>query len=98
MNIVPFNENILIRPFPTQEKTESGVIIPKSAQERPSKATILAVSEELIKRLQRENVSDDRLPKEGNIVHHVKNCGVPVIENEELLYMVRYQECLYKED
>lgn len=99
MKVVPFNEGILIRPFPKVEKTEGGVIIPDTVQERPSKATVLEVSEELNLRLKKEGVKDENLLKTGDVIHHVKNCGTPIGQDEEgkELYMVRYVEIFFKE-
>lgn len=95
MNIVCHNENLLVRPFPKKEKTEGGVIIPDTVQERPSKATVLSVSEQLIKRLEKDGVKEERLIKEGDVILHVKNAGVPIEgDNGEGLFMLRYQECL----
>lgn len=97
--IVPFNEGVLILPFPKKEKTESGVIIPDTVQERPSKATVLAVSEELTLRLKKEGVKEENIIKEGDVIHHVKNCGTPIGKDDEgrEQYMVRYVEILFKE-
>lgn len=97
MNIIPFNENVLVRPFATKTKTDGGVIIPDTVQERPSKATVLAVSEELNKRLEKLGIK--YVINEGDVILHVKNCGIPIVgDNGEGLFMLRYVECLSKID
>lgn len=96
MKITPLNEYILIRPFPKVEKTQGGVIIPDTVQERPSKATVLAVSEELTKKHDWEK----NPIIVGDIIHHVKNCGTPIGQDEEgkELYIIRYVEIFFKEN
>lgn len=96
MNIIPFHENVLIRPFPKKEKTEGGVIIPDTVQERPSKATVLAISEALGKKLNELGNPNFKI-NVGDVILHVKNCGTPIEgDNGEQLFMVRYVECLCK--
>ena len=88
MNVTPVHEKILVRPFPVEEKTESGIIIPANAQERPSKATVLAVG---------EGIKDRPMEfKPDDVVYHVKNCGVPIEVDGEVLYLLRDIECLAK--
>lgn len=88
MNIVPVHEKLLVRPFPKEKETASGIIIPDTIQERPSKATVLAVGNGLKDRPMEFNV--------GDIVYHVKNCGVPIQVDNEVLFLLRDVECLAK--
>jgi len=43
MNIKPLSDRVLVRRLDVDEKTAGGIIIPDSAQEKPSEGKILAV-------------------------------------------------------
>ena len=42
MKIQPLGERVLIEPLAAETKTASGIIIPDTAKEKPSKGTVLA--------------------------------------------------------
>ena len=81
MNIRPIGINILVRPFESTKKTESGILIPETAQERPSLATVVAVGEGLKDR--------PMVIQPEDIVYHVKNCGTPIACENEVLYFMK---------
>jgi chaperonin GroES len=39
----PLNDRVIIKPDPTEEKTESGFVIPETAKEKPQRGTVVAV-------------------------------------------------------
>lgn len=43
INIKPLADRVLVEPIAAETKTASGLIIPDSAKEKPSKGTVLAV-------------------------------------------------------
>ncbi len=43
MKFRPLHDRVLIRPSSEEEKTAGGIIIPDTAQEKPSEGTVLAV-------------------------------------------------------
>ena len=43
MNIKPLADRVLIRPTAAESKTDSGIIIPDTAKEKPLKGEVLAV-------------------------------------------------------
>lgn len=43
VNIKPLADRVLIEPLAAETKTASGLIIPDSAKEKPSKGTVVAV-------------------------------------------------------
>jgi chaperonin GroES len=43
MNIKPLSDRVLVRRIDVDEKTAGGIIIPDSAQEKPSEGEVLAV-------------------------------------------------------
>ena len=45
MKIKPLLDKVVLEPIEAEEKTVSGIILPSSAQEKPSLATIVAVGE-----------------------------------------------------
>lgn len=43
MNIKPLGDKVVVKPAKAEEKTESGIILPGSAQEKPHQGTVVAV-------------------------------------------------------
>ncbi|WP_010249170.1 co-chaperone GroES [Myroides injenensis] len=43
LNIKPLSDRVLIEPLPAETKTASGIFIPDTAKEKPSKGTVVAV-------------------------------------------------------
>jgi chaperonin GroES len=39
----PINDRIVVKPFPAEEKTIGGIIIPDTAKEKPQKGEVVAV-------------------------------------------------------
>jgi len=48
MNFTPLGERILVKRAEETNTTSSGIIIPDNAKEKPSRATVVAVSSEVI--------------------------------------------------
>jgi chaperonin GroES len=49
LNLKPIagtSNRVIVEPAPAETKTASGIYIPETAQEKPSKGTVVAVSEE----------------------------------------------------
>ena len=81
MNIKPIGINILVRPFESTKVTAAGLVIPETAQERPSLATVVAVGEGLKDR--------PMVIQPEDVVYHVKNCGTPIACENEVLYFMK---------
>lgn len=45
MNFTPLLNNVLIEPLEGEQKTQSGIIIPDNAREKPQKGKVIAVGE-----------------------------------------------------
>ena len=45
MKLKPLLDRVVLKPVEAEEKTVSGIILPSSAQEKPSIATVVAVGE-----------------------------------------------------
>ena len=43
MNLVPLEDRVVVQVIETEEKTSSGIVLPDTAKEKPSKATVIAV-------------------------------------------------------
>lgn len=43
MTIKPVGDKIVVRPIEVEEKTESGIVLPGSAQEKPHQGEVIAV-------------------------------------------------------
>jgi chaperonin GroES len=41
--IKPLGDRVLVEPAPTEEKTQSGIIIPDTAKEKPQRGRVVAV-------------------------------------------------------
>ncbi len=76
MNIKPLGERVLIEQIEAETKTASGLIIPDSAQEKPLKAKVVAVSEEV------------KVVKKGDAVLYAKFTGTELnIDNKNYIML-----------
>ena len=85
MNIKPLGDKVVVKPAKAEEKTESGIILPGSAQEKPHQGTVVAVG---------PGARDDKgnhIPldvKEGDRVSYGKFGGVDLkYDNEEYVVL-----------
>ena len=85
MNIKPLGDKVVVKPAKAEEKTESGIILPGSAQEKPHQGTVVAVG---------PGTRDDKgnhMPldvKEGDRVIYGKFGGVDLkYDNEEYVVL-----------
>ncbi len=85
MNIKPLGDKVVVKPAKVEEKTESGIILPGSAQEKPHQGTVVAVG---------PGARDDKgnhIPldvKEGDRVIYGKFGGVDLkYDNEEYIVL-----------
>lgn len=85
MNIKPLGDKVVVKPAKVEEKTESGIILPGSAQEKPHQGTVIAVG---------PGARDDKgnhIPldvKEGDRVIYGKFGGVDLkYDNEEYIVL-----------
>lgn len=66
----PIRNQILIRPFPPDEKSEGGIIVPDSFKARNNRAQVVATGEGTKKRPMNVKV--------GQVVYNVFDYGLPV--------------------
>jgi chaperonin GroES len=43
MKLVPLEDRVVVKVLEQEEKTSSGIVLPDTAKEKPSKATVLAI-------------------------------------------------------
>ncbi len=74
-------DKIIVKPFPSDNKTSGGIFLPDSLIERKSKATVVAAGK-----------SSDL--KTGEIVFHVKHAGKEVEIEGEKYFIIRDSDVL----
>ena len=85
MNIKPLSDRVLVRRLNVDEKTAGGIIIPDSAQEKPSEGEILSVGPG--ERDESGNIHNLDVSK-GDRILFSKFAGTEVkLDGEELLIM-----------
>jgi chaperonin GroES len=83
-SIKPLGDRVVVRPKPAEEKTDSGLIIPDSAQEKPQKGTIVAIGPGRVE----NGTRIDLTVEEGDEVLYGKYAGTEVkLGGEDLLIM-----------
>ena len=83
-SIKPLGDRVVVRPKPAEEKTESGIIIPDSAKEKPQKGTIVAIGPGRVE----NGTRIDLTVAEGDEVLYGKYAGTEVkLGGEDLLIM-----------
>lgn len=78
--IKPKNQQVLVRPFPSDEETVGGIYVPESCRERNNKATVVAAGSGTEKHPMQYKV--------GMVVHNIKDCGEPFVICGEILYLM----------
>lgn len=80
VNIKPLADRVLVRPHEAEEKTESGIIIPDTAKEKPQRGTVVAVG---------KGTKDEEMEvKEGDEVLYGKYAGTELnLEGTDYLMM-----------
>ena len=85
MNLVPLEDRVVVQVMEQEEKTTSGIVLPDTAKEKPSKGTVLAVGPG------RYDESGKLLPvpvKKGDIVVFAKYGGTELkLDGEEYLVL-----------
>jgi chaperonin GroES len=82
--IKPLSDRVLVQPAPAEEKTDSGIIIPDSAKEKPQEGTVIAAGPGKV-----ENGSKIEMSvNEGDKVLYGKYSGTEItLDGDEYLIM-----------
>jgi len=87
MKVENLRDRILVIPDPPETETESGLIIPVNAQERPSRGKIAQVG---------EGLADEKMElRVGDTAVYGKHVGVPVVIDAQLLLIMRQADVLF---
>jgi len=82
--IKPLSDRVLVQPAPAEEKTDSGIIIPDSAKEKPQEGTVVAAGPGKVENGNKIEMSVE----EGDKVLYGKYSGTEVtLDGEEYLIM-----------
>jgi chaperonin GroES len=82
--IKPLSDRVLIQPAPAEDKTDSGIIIPDSAKEKPQEGTVVAAGPGKVENGNKIEMS----VSEGDTVLYGKYSGTEVtLDGEEYLIM-----------
>jgi chaperonin GroES len=76
-HFTPLSDRVAVRPDPVDETTESGLIIPDSAQEKPQRGTVIAVGPGRIENGSRIEMS----VREGDAVLYGPYAGTEITMN-----------------
>ncbi len=86
MNVKPLADRVLIQPTAAEEVTASGIIIPDSAKEKPSKGKVLAVGN--------GTKDEEMVLKAGDTVLYGKYAGTEIKLDGEKVLIMRQSEVL----
>ncbi len=84
MAFKPLMDRVLAEPMELEEKTESGIIIPDTAKEKPQQATVIEVGD------------DVELVKKGDVVVFEKYAGNEIKIDDKKYVILKEDEILGK--
>jgi chaperonin GroES len=84
MKLVPLEDRVVVKVLEQEDKTSSGIVLPDTAKEKPSKATVIAAGPGKYD----DGVLIPMPVKEGDIVVFAKYAGTEVkLDGEEYLVL-----------
>lgn len=89
MNLKPIGERVVIKKLEAEKKTQSGIVLPESAQEKPQYAEVVAISSDILN----DNEKKDSL-KEGDKVIYSQYAGTDVKIDGENYVVLAYKDVL----
>jgi len=92
MKLKPLHDRVVVKPATADEKTASGIILPDSAKEKPTRGKIVAIGSG---RVNKENGKVTALSvKAGDEVYYGKWSGTEVEVDGEKLVIVKESDLL----
>lgn len=83
MKLKPIGERVVIRKLEAEKKTESGIVLPESAQEKPQYAEVVAISDDILNEKEKKSSL-----KVGDKVIYSQYAGTDVkIEEEDYVVL-----------
>lgn len=89
--IKPMNDRVLVKPLNPETVTKSGIVIPDTAQEKPSKGTVVRVGPG---RILSDGSVVELTVRENDTVLYAKHAGIPVKIEEEDYIVLKEDELL----
>ncbi|MDU4715528.1 MAG: co-chaperone GroES [Anaerococcus sp.] len=89
MNLKPIGERVVIKKLEAEKKTQSGIVLPESTQEKPQYAEVVAISSDILN----DNDKKDSL-KEGDKVIYSQYAGTDVKIDGENYVVLAYKDIL----
>ena len=89
MNLKPIGERVVIKKLEAEKNTQSGIVLPESAQENPQYAEVVAISSDILN----DNDKKDSL-KEGDKVIYSQYAGTDVKIEGENYVVLAYKDVL----
>lgn len=89
MNLKPIGERVVIKKLEAEKKTQSGIVLPESAQEKPQYAEVVAISSDILN----DKDKEDSL-KEGDKVIYSQYAGTDVKIDGENYVVLAYKDVL----
>jgi chaperonin GroES len=89
INIRPLHNQIVVKPFPPDDQSAGGIIVPDSFKERSNKATVVAVGRGAKNKVMQFKPSD--------VVFHIKGAGTAIRFGEDDYYIMLDRDVLAKE-
>lgn len=88
--MTPVRNQVLVKPFPSDEISEGGIFVPLSARKISNKVRVIKVGNGTINRPMRL--------KEGDVGYRVQDAGVEIIYEGEPHFLVEDSAILAKEN
>ena len=91
MKLVPLEDRVVVKVIEQEEKTSSGIVLPDTAKERPSKGKVIAAGPG------RYDTEGNLVPmpvKEGDIVVFAKYAGTEIKLDEEAFLVMRTSDLI----
>ena len=88
--IKPKNQQVLIKPFPPDDLSSGGIVVPMSYRARNNKSLVVAVG-----------LGTDSKPMRfspGMVVHNIKDCGELFIIDDQDYYLINQDWILATEN
>ena len=89
MNLKPIGERVVIKKLEAEKKTQSGIVLPESAKEKPQYAEVVAISNDILN----DKDKKDSL-KEGDKVIYSQYAGTDVKIDGENYVVLAYKDVL----
>ena len=89
MGLKPIGERVVIKKLEAEKKTQSGIVLPESAQEKPQYAEVVAISNDILN----DQEKKDSL-KEGDKVIYSQYAGTDVKIEGENYVVLAYKDML----